>query len=416
MARAFILVLDSLGIGFSPDAARFGDTGANTLLHIAQRCASGLADTAFRRGPLHIPNLCRLGLSHALELACGEGLPGADVEPSGGWAVAQEVSAGKDTPSGHWEIMGIPVKQEWGLFPADENGRCFPPALLQCIIKKAGLSGSLGNCHASGTEIIERLGEEHIRSGKAIFYTSADSVFQVACHEETFGLERLYALCELIRHEVDSLRVGRVIARPFNGDSASGFRRTCNRRDYTTPPSEPTVLDRIISHGGTTVSIGKTADIFAHQGISVAIKAYGTQALFDKTLHQLHEAPDNSIIMTNFVDFDQTFGHRRDIAGYANELELFDSLLPQLLPLLRKDDLLAITSDHGCDPTWPGSDHTREYTPQLICGPRIRPVSHGLRASFADLGQTVAHWMGLPPMAHGAAYQAYDDDGAAIEK
>ncbi len=392
MARAFVLVLDSLGIGALPDAERFGDQGSNTLLHIAQQ------------HNLHIPNLCNVGLSHALQLACGEGLPGVHIIPDGAWAAAAELSAGKDTPSGHWEMMGIPVVQEWGLFPAKADGSCFPPELLHTIAQKAGLDGWLGDCHSSGTEIIKKLGEEHVRTGKPIFYTSADSVFQVACHEEAFGLERLYSLCETLRTELDTWRIGRVIARPFTGNNAADFVRTTNRRDYTMPPPAPTVLDNLVAAGGTTVSIGKIADIFAHQGISHAVKAHGTEDLFAATIRQTREAPERSIVMTNFVDFDQSFGHRRDGAGYARELELFDGLLPQMQAALRDDDLLLLTADHGCDPTWTGTDHTREYVPQLAWGRRVRPGSLGIRTSFADLGQTVAAWIGLPSMEHGQAY------------
>lgn len=404
MARVFILVLDSLGIGAAPDAGSFGDQGANTLLHIAQRCAEGRANTPDRKGPLHIPHLRGLGLGHALELACGESLPGKPVPLEGAWGAAKERSAGKDTPSGHWEMAGVPVEQEWGMFPAREDGSCFPPDLLRRIAERAGLPGWLGDCHASGTDIIARLGELHVASGRPIFYTSADSVFQVACHEESFGLERLYALCERIREEVDALRIGRVIARPFRGTCAADFKRTDNRRDYTMPPPAPTVLDRLLAAGGTVISIGKIADIFAHQGISRAIKAHGTMGLFDATLQQAREAPEHSIVMTNFVDFDQSFGHRRDVAGYARELELFDQRLPELKAALHRDDMLLITADHGCDPSWRGTDHTREFVPQLAWGHRIIPVSLGVRESFADLGQTAARWLELPAMEHGAAY------------
>jgi len=425
MARAFILVLDSLGIGSAPDAGKYGDEGANTLLHIAESCAAGRADNARRRGALLIPNLCRLGLDKALALACGRGLPGAPErgaaaaahkaghEPvlSGAYAVGQEISAGKDTPSGHWEMMGLPLLQAWGSFPpprpgdpAFAEGSVFPRALLEKIYQQAGLAGSLGNCIASGTEIIARLGAEHCAGGRPIFYTSADSVFQVAAHEEVFGLARLYDLCALIRREVDSYNIGRVIARPFTGNAGQGFKRSPNRRDWTTPPAEPTLFDYVQKSGGTTIAIGKIADIFAHQGIDTAIKAYGTSELFAATLRQAREAPDNSLTMTNFVDFDQNFGHRRDIAGYAAELELFDRLLPQIFPLLKPEDLLVITADHGCDPSWSGSDHTREYVPQLFYGAFVRPVACGRRQGFADMGQTVASWLKVGPLRHGRSY------------
>jgi len=418
MARAFILVLDSFGIGHAPDAANYGDEGANTLLHIAEACAAGKCNgpARARRGALHLPNLRALGLEAALKLACGHGLPAAagkaEAAPRliGAYAVGREISAGKDTPSGHWEMMGLPVETEWGFFhqpPAEKQADyigVFPRKLLERIYQRAGLAGSLGNEIASGTEIIARLGEEHLATGLPIFYTSTDSVFQVAAHERLFPLERLYTLCEIIRAELEPYNIGRVIARPFIGDNAAGFRRSNGRRDWTTPPGQPTLFDAVQAAGGETIAIGKIADIFAHQGISKAIKAYGTRDLFAATLAQVKSAPAGSLTMTNFVDFDQNFGHRRDVAGYANELELFDSLLPQLLPLLKAADLLVITADHGCDPTWRGNDHTREYVPQLLYGPAIKPVNCGLRRSFADMGQSVAAWLGTAPLAHGESY------------
>ncbi len=390
MTRVFIVVIDSLGIGALPDADRFGDSGANTLLHIAQH------------GPLQIPVLRQLGLGRALALACGQSLPGIEQAPAiGAWAAAREVSAGKDTPSGHWEMAGVPVTTPWGMFPQQADGHCFPPDLLQRIAERAGVSGWLGDCHASGTDIIARLGERHIETGWPIFYTSADSVFQVACHETAFGLERLYDLCRIIRAEIDPLRIGRVIARPFTGADAASFKRTANRHDYTMPPPSPTLLERQVRAGGTVVSIGKIADIFAHQGISQAVAAHGTVDLTAATREQVRSAPDNSIVMTNLVDFDQSFGHRRDATGYAQELELLDGLLPDLLAGLRPDDLLMLTADHGCDPTWHGSDHTREYVPILLYGAAVSPRSLGVRPTFADLGQTAAAWLGLAALDHG---------------
>lgn len=403
MSRVFVLVLDSLGLGGAPDARQFGDEGSNTLLHIAQACAAGRADGAQRHGPLHLPRLNDLGLSQALALACGEGLPGVDAVPHGAWAAANELSRGKDTPSGHWEMMGVPVAQDWGYFPPGPEGRCFPPALLQAAGRPLGISGWLGDCHASGTEIIARLGRRHLETGWPIVYTSADSVVQIACHESAFGLERLYQLCESMRREADALRIGRVIARPFRGHDPASFERTDHRRDYAMPPPAPTLLERLHQAGGHTIAVGKIADIFAHQGIGTAVSAYGHEALMQATLDQVRQAPAGSLTMSNFVDFDQRFGHRRDVAGYALALEHFDALLPALLQSLRPDDLLLISADHGCDPSWPGSDHTRERVPLLAWGHRVRAGSHGLRESFADLGQTAAAWLGLPPLAHGQA-------------
>lgn len=415
MARAFILVLDSFGIGSAPDAGLYGDEGANTLLHIAEYCAAGKADNERRRGALHIPNLCRLGLNEALALACGKYLPAAAApsgqEIIGAYAAGQEISAGKDTPSGHWEMMGLPVMQAWGGFPqpkpgdpAYDAGSCFPRALLRKIYQFGRLPGSLGNCIASGTEIIARFGAEHMETGKPIFYTSADSVFQVAAHEQAFGLERLYELCALIRTEMDKYHVGRVIARPFAGSAGQGFQRTRNRRDWTVPPEQPTLFDAVKSAGGATIAIGKIADIFAGQGIDKAVKAYGTADLFAAALQQMRDAPDNSLTMVNFVDFDQNFGHRRDIAGYAGDLELFDRLLPQAFPLLRQNDMLVITADHGCDPSWRGNDHTREYVPQLFYGARIKAGSCSKRLGFADMGQSVAAFLGTKPLLRGTSF------------
>jgi phosphopentomutase len=292
----------------------------------------------------------------------------------------------------------------WGLFPEPEN--CFPAALLDEIIEKAGLPGVLGNCHASGTEILDRLGEEHIRSGKPIFYTSADSVFQIACSEESFGLERLYQLCDIVRAALEPYNVGRVIARPFTGSQPGQFKRTGNRRDLALEPPAPTVLQKLAEAGGEVVSVGKIADIYAHVGITRSVKASGFTALWDATLAQVRHAPQRTLVMTNFVDFDSSFGHRRDVAGYAAALEDFDLHIPLLLSLLQPDDILILSADHGCDPTWPGSDHTREHIPVLCFGAKVVPGSIGARATFADIGQTVAAHLGLAPMDYGTSFIA----------
>ena len=262
----------------------------------------------------------------------------------------------------------------------------------------------LGNCHASGTTIIAELGEEHMRTGKPIVYTSADSVFQIAAHEESFGLERLYELCDIARELVDDYNIGRVIARPFVGDSPENFRRTGNRRDLTTPPHAPTVLDKLVASGGEVISIGKIADIYAHQGITKKIKATGNEALFDATLEALDDAPDRSIVFTNFVDFDMLYGHRRDVDGYAAALEYFDRRLPELEAKLGEGDVLILTADHGCDPTWEGTDHTREHIPVLAAGTPVRRGSLGKRDTFADIGQSLASHFGLEPMEYGTSF------------
>jgi len=400
MTRAIILVLDSFGIGATRDAERFGDTGADTLGSIARiRAASA-------EGPLRLPNLASLGLYHAARESTGRFPAGVatDVEIIGAYGHAEELSSGKDTPSGHWEIAGVPVLFDWGYFT--DRTDTFPPELLDRLIERAGLPGVLGNCHASGTTIIAELGDEHVRTGKPIVYTSADSVFQIACHEEAFGLERLYALCDIARDLVDEYRIGRVIARPFIGDGPATYVRTGNRRDLTTPPPAPTVLDKLVAAGGEVISIGKIADIYAHHGITRKIKASGNEALFDATLAAMREAPDRSIVFTNFVDFDMLYGHRRDVPGYAAALETFDRRLPEALDAMSAGDLLVVCADHGCDPTWTGSDHTREHIPVLAFGDGVRPGSIGRRDTFADIGQSLASHFRLEPMDYGRSFLA----------
>ncbi len=399
MARAILLVLDSFGLGATGDAGRFGDSGANTLGHIARACLDQ------RQGrPLALPNLARLGLLHAARAASGECPAGCELprQVDGAWGHAAELSSGKDTPSGHWEMTGVPVLFEWGYFTARKDS--FPPALLADLVREAGLPGVLGNCHASGTSIIEALGEAHIASGKPIVYTSADSVFQVAAHEQHFGLQRLYDICAIARRLLEPWNIGRVIARPFTGERPGEFRRTANRRDLAVPPPADTVLDALVAAGGEVWSIGKIADIFAHRGISRQIKADGNAALAEATLAALAEAPDNSIVFTNFVDFDTLYGHRRDPLGYAAALEAFDARLPAIEAALGTHDLLVLTADHGCDPTWPGSDHTREYVPVLARGAGLAAGSLGRRESFADIGASVAQLLGLPAPAYGRSF------------
>ncbi len=399
--RAIILVLDSFGIGATADAAQFGDEGANTLGHIAEACASGRADrTGLRSGPLRVPNLARWGLGRAAEISAGAVPPGLETgRIEGAYGCAAEVSRGKDTPSGHWEIAGFPVLFDWGYFPRERP--CFPRDIIDRLVAEFDLPGILGDRHASGTEIIAELGEEHVRTGKPICYTSADSVFQVAAHEEHFGLERLYRVCERAKELLVPLNIGRVIARPFIGDSAADFHRTANRRDYTTPPPEETLLDRVSASGAEVWSIGKIADIFAHRGMSRKLKAEDNGALFDRTLDAIREAGDGALVFANYVDFDMLYGHRRDVVGYAAALEAFDRRLPELEAELRPGDLVLATADHGCDPTWPGTDHTREHVPVLFFGAHVPAGAVGKRRSFADMGQTIAHHLGLGPLAHG---------------
>ena len=407
MSRALILVMDSFGLGGARDAARFGDEGSNTYGHIAEECAAGRADAAgVRAGPLTLPNLTRLGLAEAAAISKGEGSPlrregRATLAAFAAYGAARQQSRGKDTPSGHWEMAGVPVTFDWGYFPNEQP--CFPAALTSALVEQAGLPGLLGDCHASGTQILEDLGGEHLASGKPIVYTSADSVFQIAAHEDSFGLERLYGVCAVARKLVDGYGIGRVIARPFTGASGA-FERTGNRRDYTTPPPEPTLLDRLSADGGEVISVGKVSDIFAHQGTGRTVKANGNAALWEATLTALADAPERSLIFTNFVDFDTLYGHRRNVAGYAAALEAFDARLPVLESALQTDDLAIITADHGCDPTWSGTDHTRENVPVLALGSGVAPGPLGLRESFSDIGQTVAAHLGLAPLPRGTSF------------
>jgi phosphopentomutase len=401
--RAFMLVMDSFGIGAAPDAARFGDSAADTLGHIAAYCADGKADRAgLRRGRLQLPNLARLGLGRAAELVTGRVPAGLETESViGAYGAAAELSAGKDTPSGHWEMAGCPVPLDWGYFPRTEP--CFPPEFMAQLIAECGLPGTLGNCHASGTDVLDRLGEEHIRTGKPICYTSADSVFQIAAHEQHFGLDRLLEVCGVAKRLLEPLRIARVIARPFLGETTGRFKRTAHRRDLTTPPPLPTLLDCLQDAGREVISVGKIADIFARRGISRKVKGEDNAALVDVTLDLMGAEPDGSLIFANFVDFDTLFGHRRDVAGYAAALEFFDSRIPDFLAAMRPGDLALISADHGCDPTTGGSDHTRECVPVLFFGPAAPIGSLGRRTSFADMGQTIARHLGIAPLAHGKA-------------
>ena len=409
MKRVFIMVLDSFGIGSSPDADKFGDNGANTLGHIAEECAKGHANNEHRQGPLKLPNFEKLGLGLAAEQATKKLPINFNPNPSliGGYSYAQEISSGKDTLSGHWEITGVPVLFQWGTFPETHNS--FPPELLQRIEQKTGINGYLGNCHASGIDILKELGEEHIKTAKPIFYTSADSVFQIACHEEVFGLEKLYELCQSVREELEDYNIGRVIARPFIGTKASDFTRTDHRRDYAMNPPSKTVLQKLLDEKqGEVVSVGKVADIFAHIGISQKVKANGLEDLINKTLIEMKRASENTIVLTNFLNFDSDFGHRRDIAGYAEALEYFDSRIPELLKLVTDDDIIIFTADHGCDPTWPGSDHTREYIPVLMYGSNVPKKFLGKADTFANIGQTIADYFELSNMDYGKSFLNFD--------
>lgn len=401
--RVCILLMDSFGIGASLDADRYGDKGANTFVHIHEACEQGKGDNAQRSGPLRLPNLTNLGLYHAA--LASSGLRFVDLatlpEPTGLYGYAVEQSLGKDTPSGHWELAGVPVLFDWGYFP--DTPACFPKQFIDAFIQQTGLPGVLGEKHASGTTILDELGEEHMRTGKPIVYTSADSVFQIAAHEETFGLDRLYEICEIARTLVDDLQIGRVIARPFIGKPGS-FKRTANRKDYATLPPAKTLLDFLKAAGREVIAIGKIADIYAHQGVTQEIKADGNMALFDATLTAMQTAPAGSLVFTNFVDFDSSYGHRRDLPGYAHALEVFDARLPELIEALQPDDIVVIAADHGCDPTFPGSDHTREHIPVLVFGPSLTGRFIGRRDTFADIGQSLAEHLEIDPLANGISW------------
>ncbi|RAP40116.1 phosphopentomutase [Rhodovulum viride] len=402
MSRAFLVVMDSVGCGGAPDADGFfnedrPDTGANTLVHIAQACAEGRADSG-RCGPLKLHNLDNLGLGAASRLASGQTAPGLGAAPQGLWGAATEVSRGKDTPSGHWELAGVPVPWDWTYFPRELPA--FPEDLLAEIRRIAGTDGTLGNCHASGTEIVERLGAEHLRTGWPILYTSADSVFQIAAHEEAFGLDRLYALCAGIAPRLHAMRIGRVIARPFTGTAETGFVRTPRRHDYAMTPPAPTLCDWVQGAGRRVQAIGKIGDIFSMRGID-EVRTGPDAELMAHWADLMDEAPDGSLTFANFVEFDSLYGHRRDVAGYARALEWFDAALPPVLSRMRPGDLVLITADHGNDPTWTGTDHTRERVPVIGAGVGAR--APGLRA-FADIGASVAAHLGVPSQGPGRSF------------
>ncbi|MCJ2061974.1 phosphopentomutase [Methylobacterium sp. J-088] len=397
MPRALLIVLDSVGIGGAPDAEAYGDAGSDTLGHIAEACAAGRGDRAgLRAGPLRLPHLAALGLGLAAAGASGRIPSGLAPmgEPEGAYGHAVERAAGKDTPSGHWEITGLPLSKPWGHFP--ETQPAFPPELTQALVAEGGLPGILGDRHAPGVAIIDELGAEHVRTGRPICYTSADSVFQIAAHEEAFGLERLYDLCRVARRLCDPYRICRVIARPFVGSAEAGFRRTGNRKDFAVEPPGVTLLDRAEAAGRAVVSVGKIGDIFAHRATGRELKPGPNAACLTAGLDALKDLPDGGLIFVNLVDFDTEHGHRRDVPGYAAELEAFDARVFEIRTALRPGDLAFITADHGNDPTWTGTDHTREQVPILAFGPGVAGRSIGRRDSLADIGATLAAHLRLP--------------------
>ena len=363
MARVFLVVMDSVGIGGAPDADKYfngdiSDFGSNTVLHIAEYMRK-------RGRPLKLPQLNALGLGSAIHHSAGIRHPDLPIEPDANWAVGQESSRGKDTPSGHWEIAGLPVTWDWHYFKDKTNS--FPTEIINLICQIAQVDGILGNKHASGIRIIEEFGQSHVETSMPICYTSADSVFQIAAHETVFGLDRLYDLCEKLSPAIHNLNVGRVIARPFGGSKEEGWERTKNRRDYAMLPPSSVLTDWVKASGGKTYAIGKIGDIFSMRNIDS--KVTGTDRDLMRQLQKHIEfAEDGSLIFANFVEFDSLFGHRRDPIGYAKALEWFDTGIADVVRNLLEDDLLIVTADHGNDPTWSGTDHTREQVPVLLLG------------------------------------------------
>jgi phosphopentomutase len=382
--RAFLIVLDSLGCGALPDAHDFGDEGTDTLGHVAAAV-----------GGLRVPHLQRLGLGN---LHAVQGVPPAS-PPLAAWGRMAETSPAKDTTTGHWELAGVPNERPFPTFP---HG--FPPEILEPFTARTG-RGALGNKAASGTQIIEELGPAHLATGKWIVYTSADSVFQVAAHTDKIPLPELYRACAIAREILDPFHIGRVIARPFDG-APGAFRRTYDRHDYAMPPPRPTVLDHLAAAGWPVIGVGKIHDIFAGHGVTESIHTAGNDDGCVRTL-ELARTVERGLVFVNLVDFDSSYGHRNDARGYAAALEAFDRRLGELLPLLRPGDLLLLTADHGCDPTTPGTDHTREHVPllALLAGDGAA-ADLGTRSSFSDVGATVAEFFDVARPAHGSSFLA----------
>lgn len=395
MPRAFLVVMDSVGIGGAPDADQFfngkvPDTGANTVGHIAEACAAGRAEEG-RSGPLRVPCLDALGLGCAVELASGTLPPGLGEDPQGRWGAATEISKGKDTPSGHWELAGAPVPWDWHHFP--DTTPSFPKDVTAKVCSLAGADGILGNCHGSGTELIKTFGAEHCHSGWPICYTSADSVFQIAAHEDHFGLDRLLQLCSDLAPMLHAMRVGRVIARPFVGNEHTGFERTTNRRDFAIAPPAPVLTNWVQDAGRHVYALGKIGDIFSMQGID-AVRKGADDKLMRDLIELVETALEGSLTFANFVEFDSLYGHRRDVSGYAAALERFDAGVGRVIAKLRSGDMLVLTADHGNDPTWQGTDHTRERVPVLVAGTGAGPLG---QISFTDVAQLVADHLNVRP-------------------
>lgn len=373
MKRSILIVIDSAGVGYLPDAHKFGDEGADTFGHIIEK-----------RG-LNSPNMDQLGLRSIQ----GTSFHGPTAEVTGCFGKAAETTMAKDTTSGHWEMAGFPMSVPFRTYPQG-----FPRDVLEPFEKAVG-RGTIGNSAESGTAIMDRLGKEHMDTGNLIIYTSADSVFQVAAHEDIVPIDELYRICQIARDMlVGDNAVGRVIARPFEGKPGE-FRRTARRRDFALEPEGDTILDAIVRAGKEVAAVGKIEDIFCNRGISRTEHTTNNAAGIDATLAYMASDVDG-LIFTNLVDFDMLFGHRNDVEGYGKALEYFDSRLPEIIAALQPDDLLIVTADHGCDPTFPGTDHTREYIPIMAYGPGFRQgVDLGIRTTFADIGATIMEHLGL---------------------
>ncbi|ALK94259.1 phosphopentomutase [Francisella tularensis subsp. holarctica FSC022] len=399
--KVVILLFDSFGIGQAPDAADFGDEGADTLGHIVDYFTNnGMS--------ISLPNLSKKGLKKAAEYnRCKEfsqDIAQSEQVENAKYGYCAEVSKGKDTPSGHWELAGVPVMFDWYYFTKKQHQSCFDKEFIDKWVERAGITeGFIDAGHASGTEVLKEHGCESCVTKKPIIYTSADSVFQVAAHEDYYGLDKLLKICLVAREVLDEMgmKVGRVIARPFIGESADEYVRTGNRRDFSILPPAPTLLDKLVKAGGEVVSIGKIADIYANQGITKKVKATGLEELFDKTIDEYTLAKQNTLVFTNFVDLDSSFGHRRDPKGYGKALEYLDSRIPDLDAKLDDNTIVVLAADHGCDSTAPGSDHTRECVPFLLWGRNIKPEFIGARDTFADIGQTIADFMGIESLEYG---------------
>ena len=391
--KGILIVLDAVGIGGATDANDFADMGADTLGNIKKECIKGRANFS-RFGQLNIPNLASLGIyaSHAVAQDYYSENQNFFCSKNASFACASEISKGKDTPTGHWELAGLPLKWNWKYF--ENKFKSFSEDQIKPIINKFSLTGILGNCHSSGTEIIKKYGEEHILSLKPIFYTSKDSVVQIACHENIFGLKKLYELCEFSAKVFHPLKVGRVIARPFLVDNSGTFFRTKNRKDYTFPPPNKTLCDLVVENNRSCHAIGKIADIFSNRGISTSVSGLSDDALFYKMIDVIKKAKNGDLIFANFVEFDSLYGHRRDVAGFAGALERFDLKLVKLLEIINPNDFLIITADHGNDPTFKGTDHTREKVPVLMVGNYAQKGNNG-NIVFSDVGATMAAFLNL---------------------